>query len=445
MKKNFLKIFFFIVMIMNLHAQENKSGLYVGENFQGEMDLYEALDWISINAQDGGEYSIVLKENLALSSTVLEYVDKYVTIFLKSVSTDTNIQLSYATRSPSSSLFTVKKGAILVLENGVELIGRSSASRPLVTISDGGYFVMKGGVIKGSKVDHHQSWYGGGVDVLSGGYFIMHNGEISGNSSYGGAGVNISKNAHFRMFGGIISKNYAYNVENRGVGGGVHVAGTFWLVDGQISDNSCHRSNSFGKGAGVYVSSGGSFKMDGGRINNNLDGGIFINDGHVTINGGSVDCNKGYYGGVYLQGDSSLIMTNGIISQNSSSEEGGAGVYINRDSSFTMYGGKVAENTTNGGNGGGVYVNGAFIMHDGTICGNKTSKSGGGVYVHFSGTFTKSNTAGIIYGGEATDGNANIADQYGHAVYTKNGSRDSTARTTMKLDSTKYGADGGWE
>ena len=37
------------------------------------------------------------------------------------------------------------------------------------------------------------------------------------------------------------------------------------------------------------------------------------------------------------------------------------------------------------------------------------------------------------------------ADEYGHAVYTKNGSRDTTARKTMALDSTKEGAEGGWE
>lgn len=93
--------------------------------------------------------------------------------------------------------------------------------------------------------------------------------------------------------------------------------------------------------------------------------------------------------------------------------------------------------------GGGVFVDGKFMMNGGTIRANRATKSGGGVLVQ--GSFIKSNTAGIIYGGDATDGNANIADEYGHAVYTRNGSRDSTVRATMKLDSSKQGADGGWE
>ena len=122
MKKNILlSVGLFLFAGMMLHAQQNKPGLYAGDAFQGEMDLYDSLDWIAANAQDGGEYSIVLGASIAASSSVLDYGGKSVTVSLKS--SGAVLQVSYATRSPSSSLFTVKEGVTFVLEKGVELVG----------------------------------------------------------------------------------------------------------------------------------------------------------------------------------------------------------------------------------------------------------------------------------------------------------------------------------
>lgn len=111
-----------------------------------------------------------------------------------------------------------------------------------------------------------------------------------------------------------------------------------------------------------------------------------------------------------------------------------------------MNDGVISKNTAKGesAGGGGVFVDGTFTMNGGTISGNNTPKSGGGVFVS-NGTFTKSNKAGVIYGGDVAEDKANKADKYGHAVYTSNGSRDSTVRATMALDSEKQGSVGGWE
>ena len=100
--------------------------------------------------------------------------------------------------------------------------------------------------------------------------------------------------------------------------------------------------------------------------------------------------------------------------------------------------------TINAQDGGGVFVDGSFTMNGGAINGNSATKSGGGVLVD-SGTFVKSNNAGIIYGSDAPEDKANKADVYGHAVYTNNGRRDTTSRATKALDSRKQGAEGGWE
>ena len=515
MKKNILlSVGLFLFAGMMLHAQQNKPGLYVGDAFQGEMDLYDSLDWIAANAQDGGEYSIVLGASIAASSSVLDYGGKSVTVSLKS--SGEVLQVSYATRSPSSSLFTVKEGVTFVLEKGVELVGRQSASRPPVTM-DGGNFIMNGGAVKDSNVDHSRDWFGGGVDVVRG-TFTMNDGIISGNACTGGAGVNVGENTTFTMNGGTISdnkgtkngggvnvaKNATFTMNGgtiksnsiphyNGCGGGVFVRGTFEMNDGVIVSNNCvdnknSYNTSYGHGGGVYVYGGGMFIMKGGTVRNNSECGIYVNaehpfglgeiisgtftmDGGVvadntgggvyiehslfTMNGGIISGNTARSGaGVYTMNYSSVVMNDGAIIKNtangysvySENAGGGGGVYVGNGVSFTMNGGTISGNIAKGKSigGGGVYVRSTFTMNDGTISGNSTIKSGGGVFVD-GGTFTKSNSAGVIYGGEAAEDKANKANQYGHAVYTKNGSRDTTARATMALDSQKQGAEGGWE
>lgn len=489
MKKNILlSIGLFLFAGMILHAQSTP-GLYVGDAFQGEMDLYDSLDWIAANAQDGGEYSIVLGASIAASSSVLDYSGKSVTVSLKS--SGETLQVSYATRSPSSSLFTIKEGVTFVLEKGVELVGRPSASRPPVTV-DGGNFIMNGGAVKDSNVDHSRDWLGGGVDVVRG-TFTMNDGIISGNSCDSGAGVYVGESASFIMNNGTISNNSArdsYDYDGAR-GGGVYVDGTFTLVDGIINNNTCQSKadSDHRNGGGVHVSKSGTFIMQGGIIKNNSDRGIYVGSyrdfmrhqsGSVTMNGGTVTGNT--KGGVLVDGI--FTMNKGTISKNTVTDDDGAGVYV-RNGSFTMNDGEIIENKTtgfyspysfsgrqgggggvyvanhttftmNGGviskniatehaaGGGGIFVDGTFTMNDGIISGNSTTKSGGGILVA-GGTFSKSNAAGVIYGSDAAEDKANKANQYGHAVYTKNGSRDTTARATMALDSKKYGAEGGWE
>jgi hypothetical protein len=364
------------------------------------MDLYDAVDWITKNGQNGGNYSIVLGSDLATPNVVLDCGGKKVAIFLKSARGERKV--TFLTRSPSTYLFTVKAGVTFTLEEGVTLSGLQSASMPPVGV-DGGAFVMNGGAIKDSKISG--SWFGGGVDILSGS-FTMNGGAISGNSCTGGGGVCVGssssrRSATFTMNGGTISGNTG----DHGGGGGVCVnGGTFTMNNGTISGNTADNTIfNGGGGGGVWVSSG-TFMMNNGTISGN------------TAN------NSLWSGGA-----------------------GGGGVYVS-GGTFTMSGGKISENTASVGSGGGVLVNGgggAFTMSGGEISENTAKRNGGGVYVD-SGTFTKSGSDAVIYGADRPE-QANRADGNGHAVYTRNGSRDSTARANMTLDSTKKGTAGGWE
>jgi hypothetical protein len=69
------------------------------------------------------------------------------------------------------------------------------------------------------------------------------------------------------------------------------------------------------------------------------------------------------------------------------------------------------------------------------------------VYVN-RGTFIKQ-AGGTIYGSNADDDLKNIAsgDSYGHAVYVSSSSakRNSTAGSSVTLDSGVSGSAGGWE
>jgi hypothetical protein len=317
------------------------------------MDLLDALDWIALNAENGGKYTIALGKDEAIPPTQISAGGKTVTITLKAASGERTV--SFAGTSPAYSLFTISKGVTFTLEDGVTLRGSQNDADKSVVKVDGGKFIMNGGVITGNK----STGRGAGVNAFSG---------------------------SFTMNGGTISENRANS------GGGVYANTTFTMNGGTITDNTAAVMG-MGNGAGVYA---------------------------VTF-----------------------VMNDGVISGNAEARDGG-GIYAG---TFTMTGGTVSTNSSVQ-SGGGVYVTTSCTMTGGTISGN-TAHSGGGVYVYIA-VFTK--TGGIIYGSNAPDGQENTAiggDGSGRAVLvsTRIGSkkRNTTARASTAMDSSKDGPAGGWE
>jgi len=204
-------------------------------------------------------------------------------------------------------------------------------------------------------------------------------------------------------------------------------------------------------GGGVYVQSG-TFTMNGGTIDGNRV---------VSTNSGSSSYNNSYVramgGGVYVAGGT-FTMNGGTISGNSAFSDkfpsAGGGVFVS-SGTFTLVGGTISGNTaqsssilaTSYAHGGGVaaWTSGTFIMQGGTISSNTVSSAdnrlGGGVYVQndrfrkTGGTINSSNTA--------KDNNS------GHVAYAVVSSsimrRNTTAGTTVNLDSSRVGSAGGWE
>jgi uncharacterized repeat protein (TIGR02543 family) len=366
----------------------------------------------------------------------------------------------------SSGMFTMNAG---------EVSGNSAASGGGVYVSWDGMFTMNAGEVSNNTASGNFS-YGGGVYVHYSGTFMMNGGEISGNSGgYLGGGVYVYDSGTFTMSDGEISGNTA-----RG-GGGVYVdsSGTFTMNGGEISGNSGSGVDNSGtftmsggeisgnSGSGVYVGNSGTFEMSGGEVSGNTassssGGGVYVG-GTFEMNGGEISGNtitssySASGGGVSVESSGTFTMNGGEISGNtitSSYSASGGGVYVESSGTFTMSGGEISGNTASfsfnnydyyvSSGGGGVYVGGTFEMNGGEISGNTaSSSSGGGVYVDYSGTFTKQ-SGGTIYGLNADASLRNTATN-GHAVYANGKVRNNTASVGVTLNSAVSGADGGWE
>jgi len=390
-------------------------------------NLAEKIQWLNSNVQSGGNYLIEFCNDESVNPTTLSYLGKdNVTITMMGIDTNRIISLN-----ANGSMFTVGSGVTLILDDKLELQGKSDNSSSLIYVNPGANLIMNSGarITNNTNNINHSlfSSYGGGVYV-NGGIFTMNSGVISGNSAsppasvdgtaagYGG-GVYVSGGI-FTMSGGVISGNIACSsaAAYGGYGGGVYVyQGIFTMYSGKITGNSSPC------GGGVYVN--GGFTMSGGQISGNTSS--FLR----------ADC---YGGGVYVRGD--FTMSGGEISGNTCLSSApdynscGGGVYVY--GGFTMSGGQISDNScsclNNYSSGGGVYVTGeTFTMSDGKIFGNtcigsspSSHASGGGVFLYGNIVFNKS--GGTIYGYSEENAESNtvmdvfgvVRQNQGHAVYS---------------------------
>jgi len=189
------------------------------------------------------------------------------------------------------------------------------------------------------------------------GSFVMDNGAVvrNCNSTGNGGGVFISQGSMIMNSGRIID-NRSGGVMG---GGGVCInAGTFTMNNGEISGN---RANS--QGGGIYVATQDGSTTDFFRMN----GGSIINN--TASNTG---------GGVQVAPYATFEMTAGLIDNNTATLTGG-GVALSY-ARFTMSGGTISNNTTSSFGGGGIWVdsNSTLIVTAGQIRSNKAPSGGGG-------------------------------------------------------------------
>ena len=128
----------------------------------------------------------------------------------------------------------------------------------------------------------------------------------------------------------------------------------------------------------------GSGTITGGK-NTGLGGGIFVWEGRLTLNGGTITGNSAAWGGGIALLNNELTMTDGSVTGNSSSNDGG-GIYVDAGT-FRMTGGSITGNAA-ARNGGGVAaddsVSGPMSIGTGskiTITGNTVNGDANNVYL----------------------------------------------------------------
>ncbi|MFI3164199.1 MAG: hypothetical protein R3Y65_07195 [Bacillota bacterium] len=216
----------------------------------------------------------------------------------------------------------------------------------------------------------------------------------------------------------------------------ITVYGEFNLYDctdgtaGSITGGTGTTENGTVSGGGVYVSSGASFNMFGGKITGNKltpsgsyggqGAGIYGYNSTIKIYGGEISNNtvsgSGYGGGIYSAGI--LGIYGGEISGNTAPVGGGIFSYSTvtvepLSQTDTI---KIINNTATSGAGGGIWSSSTVYLYGGEISGNTARTVGGGVYcfseVRVSGSpKVTSNTAGAS--DNKTDNNVYVtSNQY---------------------------------
>ena len=176
---------------------------------------------------------------------------------------------------------------------------------------------------------------------------------------------------------------------------------------------NCELSSETDDGQVVVINSNGNLTIKDSSANADGTGGI----GKIT---GGYDSGNGMTygdggGGIYVK-DGSLTLESGSITGNKTLKDGG-GVYVGSGCTFTMLGGSITDNGAI--NGGGVYVSsgGIFTMRGGSISGNGKGETELGAGVCDFGEFTM--TGGSITGNilKSYGSNGFGTDDYGRDVY----------------------------
>lgn len=214
--------------------------------------------------------------------------------------------------------------------------------------------------------------------------------------------------------GKITGGNVTTNADAWHYGGGVTVlGGRFIMNGGSITGNT----EGTGDAGGICVTNNGTFTMTGGSITGNTGRGLNVNTATATITNGTISQNSTSEsgGGVHVVCSSNVTMDGVTISNNSAGDGGGA--FVGSGSILSMTDCTVTGNTAT--NAGGVFVSndnndsnndgvGAFTMSGGSITSNTATGYGGGVVLSDGdASFTVSGAAKIT-GNTATDGTNNV-------------------------------------
>lgn len=179
-----------------------------------------------------------------------------------------------------------------------------------------------------------------------------------------------------------------------------------------------------GTGGGVIT---GGFSSSGG-------GGI-LNEGTLTINGGTIKENKttSLGAGIYNVTGKTLTLNGGVIYNNQNTTDDGGGIY--NQGTFTLTSGSITNNKVTGTtkNGGGIYNNGTIFINGGTIQNNTATGLGAGIY--HDGTAFNLQGSPTISSNTVNSSPKNVYLTAAHPTITITGDLTNTTKISLNMES----------
>ena len=303
-------------------------------------------------------------------------------------------------------------------EGKVTILGGNIIARSVAGIVPGSNTAGAG--IGGGTGGSKDEMNGGTATITISGNPIIRTGSIGGGKTNSPSGFIGS--ADIRIYGGDIQAQFV-------MAAGASTKPKFFMNGGTIR-NSYTNDTTYRhvetKGGAVYLEDG-SVTIEGGTIKNcsaQAGGAIYIEGSDTTsftMSGGTIqDCISETDGGaLYLKGGQ-VKLTGGLLNNNLAEDGNGGAIYIEggnfemADGGSAAVTGNAAFNRTRGGNGGGIFVTSktgdvTVDILSGKITDNSSDRYGGGISVDMEGydSFTANVTVGKT--GNADD-NPDISD-----------------------------------
>ncbi|MDR2502712.1 MAG: hypothetical protein LBC78_05640, partial [Oscillospiraceae bacterium] len=272
--------------------------------------------------------------------------------------------------------------------------------------------------------------------------------EISScHATYGGGvaqqdGRGMESTVRTYVEGGLFTKNTA-----------AYRGGAFYMYQDYLSiANATITENDSGNGGAINADSLRTLEIKNSTISNNTarsDGAALyaFNSGLITISDSSLTGNKASRFGGAISSHAEIVITNTLIDNNESADNGGA-IYM-RNYPLTVTGTSVVSNNTSGVNGGAIYAQNEGSVYTVTVSVSGAARittnravDGGGIYIKS----TRGATWGPYISTLNVSGNAvidnNTATGGGGGIYTELDSVLNVSGSAQLLNNTAAG-DGG--
>jgi len=263
--------------------------------------------------------------------------------------------------------------------------------------------------------------YGGG-SILSLGALTLNNTTIQNSNvdtSHSGGAI-MSLDAPVTIIDSLIENNTG------GSAGGLYLLGenADATITGSTFRNNRTTSTTYGFGGAISIWNGAEATIEGSTLEQNHannGGGVYVNDGAVTIHNSNFHQNTAEYDGGGMVNTVTTTVTLSSVTFSDNMAMGNGGAIADFGSVGPSWDDLIVDNNQ-AANGGGIYLNGrAVVIHNATIINNQaTFIGGGGIYttgsnLQLEGSFLKSNTAnypnsGLGGGAYFVDGITSIID-----------------------------------